>query len=330
MTHPKIYLAPFQGITTYTYREVYTKYFGGVDKLFTPFFTGKQKPNSQLKRAFEFNFPHQNNIEVVPQILSKEADEIIHFANLCHAKGFNEINSNLGRPYPSLANKKRGSGMLPYPEMVNEILEKVMPEISINFSIKCRLGYFSEDEILELMDVFNSFELYELTIHARIGKQLYTGNVRIEALKKAIAKSKISIVYNGDVFTKNDFERLNIDIKLDSWMIGRGLLVDPFLPMKIRNEDIPDLLEQKEIVYKFITDIYLAYRKKGNNKPQSIGVVKELWGFMAYSFNNPQKVFSKIKKTKSFDDYEEAVASVFRNYDWVGSDADLYRKHLKS
>jgi len=328
MTQPKIYLAPFQGITTYTYREVYTKHFGGVDKLFTPFFTGKQKPNSQLKRAFEFNFPHQNNIEIVPQILSKEADEIIHFANLCSSKGFNEINWNLGCPYPRVANKKRGSGMLPYPEMVNEILEKVMPEININFSIKCRLGYFSEDEILALMDVFNSFDLYELTIHARIGKQLYTGNVRIEALKKAISKSKFSVVYNGDVFTKSDFERLNNDIKLDSWMIGRGLLVDPFLPMKIRNFDIPDLLEQKEIVYKFITDLYLAYRKKGNNKPQSIGVVKELWGFMAYSFNNPQKVFSEVKKTKSFDDYEEAVARIFRNYDWVGSDADLYRKHL--
>ena len=328
MTQPKIYLAPFQGITTYTYREVYTKHFGGVDKLFTPFFTGKQKPNSQLKRAFEFNFPHQNNIEIVPQILSKEADEIIHFANLCYDKGFNEINWNLGCPYPRVANKKRGSGMLPYPEMVNEILEKVMPEIKINFSIKCRLGYFSEDEILELMDIFNTFNLYELTIHARIGKQLYTGNVRIEALKKAIAKSKISIVYNGDVFTKSDFEQLNNDIKLNSWMIGRGLLVDPFLPMKIKNEDIPDLLEQKEIVYKFITDIYLAYRKKGNNKPQSIGVVKELWGFMAYSFNNPQKVFSEVKKAKSFDDYEEAVARIFRNYDWVGSDADLYRMNL--
>jgi len=77
----QIYLAPFQGITTYTYREVYSKYFCGVDKLFTPFFTGKQKPNSQNKRAFEFNFTHQNRVGVVPQILSKEADEISHFAN---------------------------------------------------------------------------------------------------------------------------------------------------------------------------------------------------------------------------------------------------------
>ncbi len=218
--------------------------------------------------------------------------------------------------------------MLPYPEMVYEILEKVMPKIDINFSIKCRLGYFAEDEILKLTDVFNSFNIYELIIHARIGKQLYAGDVRINALKKAIAKSKIDVVYNGDVFTENDFENISNNIKLNSWMIGRGLLVDPFLPEKIQKQHIPDLLEQKEMVYKFITDIYLAYRKKGNNKPQSIGVVKELWGFMAYSFSNPQKVFNLIKKAKSFDDYEDAVAHVFKNYDWVGSEANMYRKKL--
>jgi len=325
---PQIYLAPFQGITTYTYREVYTKYFGGVDKLFTPFFTGKQKPNSQSKRAFEFNFTHQNGVEVVPQMLSKEPDEIAQFANFCDKKGYNEVNWNLGCPYPRVANKKRGSGMLPYPDMVSEILEKVISEIDINFSIKCRLGYFEEDEILELMDVFNSHKIYELTIHARIGKQLYAGDVRIEALKKAISKSKIDIVYNGDIFSKSDFDIISDDIQLNNWMIGRGLLVDPFLPAKIKNNYVPDILEQKEIVYKFITDLYLAYRKKGNNKPQSIGVVKELWATMAYSFNNPQKVFNSIKKTKSFDDYEEIVASVFRNYDWVGSDVGLYKSFL--
>jgi tRNA-dihydrouridine synthase len=325
---PQIYLAPFQGITTYTYREVFSKYFDGVDKLFTPFFTGKQKPNSQSKRAFEFNFTHQNGIEVVPQMLSKEPDEIAHFANFCHKKGFNEVNWNLGCPYPRVANKKRGSGMLPYPELVNEILEKVIPNIDINFSIKCRLGYFEETEILELMDVFNSYNIHELTIHARIGKQLYAGEVRIEALKKAILKSELDIVYNGDIFTSADFDNTRNNIELNNWMIGRGLLVDPFLPTKIKNMVVPELSEQKEIIYKFITDLYLAYRKKGNNKPQSIGVVKELWGFMAYSFSNPQKVFNAIKKAKSFDDYEEIVAAIFRNYDWVGSDAGLYKKHL--
>ncbi len=232
---PCIYLAPFQGITTYPYREVYSKYFTGVDKLFTPFFTGNQKPNSLTKRAYEFNYPYQNNIEVVPQILSKDADEISRFAQFCSDKGFKEINWNLGCPYPRVANKKRGSGLLPYPEIIKDILEKVISEIEIKFSIKCRLGYFSEDEILSLINIFNTFNISELTIHARIGKQMYDGEVRIEALKRAISKSQINVVYNGDIFSKSDFDSIHNELKeTNRWMIGRGLLVDPFLPAKIK------------------------------------------------------------------------------------------------
>ena len=325
-----IYLAPFQGITTYTYREVYLKYFGGIDKLFTPFFTGNQKPKSLEKRAYEFNYPYQNNVVVVPQMLSKDAVEIARFANFCYDKGFKEVNWNLGCPYPRVANKKRGSGMLPYPELVNEILENVMPEIDINFSIKCRLGYFSEKEILDLLDVFNSYKISELTIHARIGKQLYAGDVRIQAMKNAISKSQIEMAYNGDIFSTSDFKKLHNELTtIDKWMIGRGLLVDPFLPMKIKNRQVPELSEQKEIVYKFITDLYLAYRKKMNDRPQSTGALKELWGFMSYSFTNSQKILNSIKKTRSLDEYEEVVAAVFKNNEWEGSDAGLYKKYLK-
>lgn len=326
---PKIYLAPFQGITTHTYREVYTKHFGGIDKLFTPFFTGNQKPKSLTKRAYEFNFAHQNNVEVVPQMLSKDADEIIRFAHFCSNKGFKEINWNLGCPFSRVANKKRGSGMLPHPGLVNGILEKVMPGMDIGFSIKCRLGHSDENEILELMDVFNSFNILELTIHARIGKQLYAGDVRMGALKKALSKSRTDVVYNGDMFSIADFKKYQNDLKtVDKWMIGRGLLVDPFLPMKIRNMHVPGLSGQKEIAYRFITDLYLAYRKKMNDRPHATGVLKELWGFMAFSFINPQKVFNSIKKTRSFEEYEEAVAVVFNEFDWVGSDAGLYGLYL--
>lgn len=319
-TIPKIYQAPFQGITTYTYREVYTNYFGGVDKLFTPFFTGVHKSKSLEKKAAELNFTHQNGIEVVPQVLSKDADEILRFADVCQNKGFKEINWNLGCPFPRVANKKRGSGILPYPEMVNSILEKTMPRLDIDFSIKCRLGYFSEEEIIELMDVFNLYEISEITIHARIGKQLYTGDVRLEAFKDALGKSKADIVYNGDIFSKKGFEKYNTDFKtVNKWMIGRGMLYNPFLPAIVKGLHIPDAEGQKHIIYKFTTDLYLAYRKKMNHRLQAINVMKEFWAYLSHSFENPQKVFNAIKKTKSFNDYEEAVAETFIKYNWIGS-----------
>ena len=148
----QIYFAPFQSITTPTFRNVYSQHFGGVNKLFTPYFS-KVKPNEKLsvKNLHALKNQTENSIEVTPQILSKDAGEIIEFAHHCQKLGFKELNWNLGCPYPQVANKKLGSGLLPYPELVDAILEKVLAEINIPFSIKCRLGYHSKEEIRELI-----------------------------------------------------------------------------------------------------------------------------------------------------------------------------------
>ena len=295
----QIYLAPFQGITGTIFRETYARHFGGVDKMLTPFFTGIIKEgNLSGRKEFELEKTSLKHIEIVPQILSKDADEIISFGKLCGQKGFSEINWNLGCPYARVANKKRGSGMLPFPEMVEEILEKVMPELPIKFSIKCRLGYVSAEEIFQLIPVFNHFQIAELTIHARIGKQLYKGPTDLETLVKALPLIVVPVVYNGDIFSKTGY--INFQQRFPSihlLMIGRGLLVDPFLPSIIKGGE-PES-SQKQIAHRFITDLYLAYRKHMNDRLQAISVMKELWGFMAFSFSEPHQAFNRLKKSKA-------------------------------
>jgi tRNA-dihydrouridine synthase B len=319
----QIYLAPFQGITGTIYRETYARHFSGVDKMLTPFFTGIIKEgNLSGRKAFELEKTNLKNIEIVPQILSKDADEIISFGKLCGQKGFSEINWNLGCPYARVANKKRGSGMLPFPEMATEILEKVMPEMPIKFSIKCRLGYVSAEEIFQLIPVFNHFQIAELTIHARIGKQLYKGPTDLETFEKALPLIEVPVVYNGDIFSKTSY--INFQKRFPSinlLMIGRGLLVDPFLPSIIKGNS-PES-GQKQIAHRFITDLYLAYRKHMNGRLQAISVMKELWGFMAFSFSEPHQAFNRLKKSKSFDEYEEAVAEIFEKHEWLGSGGGL-------
>lgn len=247
------------------------------------------------------------------------------FAHFCHEKGFDEINWNLGCPYPRVANKKRGSGLMPHPEMVDEILKGLMPEIPLRLSVKTRLGYFSPDEILRLLPVLNQYPVSELIVHARIGKQLYKGGVNKSAFEKVPGLTAIPVVYNGDIFNLSDvnaFKEIFPDIK--SWMIGRGLLVDPFLPAMIKGFALPGLSEKKQLVKRFVDDLYFAYRKKMNDRLQAINVLKELWGFLCFSFDDPHKVFSRLKKTKTFDEYEDAVTAIFNQYEWLGSDAGLF------
>ena len=316
---PRIYLAPFQGITGVTFRDVYTRNFAGVDKLFTPFFNGIQHDTRfPARKLQELGNARENGVEVVPQVLSKDAAEINRFAALCHRMGFEELNWNLGCPYPMVAKKKRGSGMLPYPGTIDEILSAVMLEMPIRFSVKCRLGYLNESEFDALVPVFNRHAISEITIHARIGKQLYSGETNLEAFEKAMAALQAPVVYNGDVFTVGNFNQISARFPgISTFMIGRGLLSDPFLPARIKGLPLP--ADEQEHIRHFIDELYHAYRRQKNDNLSVLGNLKEYWHYLAESFNDPHKVFKQVKKVNSFGEYEAAVSVVFSNYTWVGS-----------
>ena len=321
-TPPVIYLAPFQGITTLTYREVFVRHFRGVDKLYTPFYTQIPRSKAVASKIKELEITAQNRIQLVPQILSKDADEMLRFATHCHEKGHTEINWNMGCPFPRVANKQRGSGMLPHPDLVESILQKITPQLPLNLSVKCRLGYEDASEIDALIPIFNEHCICELTVHARLGKQMYSGEVNWSAIQKLLNNLKIPFAYNGDIFSVEDYQKFKITFpQINTLMIGRGLLTDPFLPAKLKGLELPDLSQQQVLVKRFVEDLYLSYRKFFNDRPQTIGVLKEFWSNLAFAFNNPGKVFGKIKKSQSFDAYESAVADVFNEYHWVGSEA---------
>ncbi len=315
----KIYLAPFQGVTGTTFRNVYAKHFSGIDKFYTPFFTGIQN-NLKLptRKLYELGTPFCEGVQVVPQILSKDAEEIIRFNTYCQTAGFAEVNWNLGCPFPQVADKKRGSGMLPYPEMVDEILSKVMPEKAISFSIKCRLGYHDTDEIFKLLSIFNKHTIAELTVHARIGRQLYKGSTHKEVFGNIIPKVHIPLAYNGDIFSKTHFDSAQQHFpEIQSWMIGRGILYDPLLPARIKGLTVP--MNEKAAIRRFIDDLYFAYRKQMNDSLSVLSILKEYWEYLSISFCNPHLVFKKIKRTNDFDEYEDAVNSVFEQFEWKGS-----------
>lgn len=46
----RLSLGPFQGITDAPFRNVFKQHFGGIDKFYTPFFTGIQKDHAKTSR----------------------------------------------------------------------------------------------------------------------------------------------------------------------------------------------------------------------------------------------------------------------------------------
>ena len=179
------------------------------------------------------------------------------------------------------------------------------------------------------MPVFNKHPLFEIIIHARLGVQIYDGEVNTGAFKAAREISNLPIVYNGDVFEKKDIDRFSDQFgKTDLWMIGRGLLVDPFLPGDIKGMVQEGPAGRKSGIRKFMDDLYYQYRKALNDRLHSIHLLKELWEYQAFGFNKPKKVFDIVKKSKTFDEYEDAINIIFEDYEWLGAKANQFNSSL--
>ena len=305
-------LGPFQGITDAPFRNVFKKHFGGIDKYYTPFFTGIQKDHAKNLQVEEID-PACNDVKTLtPQILSTDAEEILRFANQCKELGYKEINLNMGCPFPRVANKKRGSGLLPYPEKIETMLSTVFEHIELNFSIKCRLGYFNPDEIVPVIDIFNQYPLSELIIHPRIGKQLYKGEADVKRFAELIPMIKAPLVYNGDIISVDSFERIRNEVQpINEFMLGRGLLANPFLAEEIKGTWEED---KKERLHAYVIDLYEDRLRHAGGSPKVLGRMKELWSYLMNTFDESQDIWRKIKKINALKEYEEAVETVFREH----------------
>lgn len=321
MENVKLSLGPFQGITDAPFRNVFKKHFGGIDKFYTPFFTGIQKDHAKNMQVEEID-PRCNDVKTLtPQILSTDAEEILRFASQCKELGYKEINLNMGCPFPRVANKKRGCGLLPYPEKIDAILGRVFDQIEVGFSVKCRLGYFNPDEIYPVIEVFNRYPLSELIIHPRIGKQLYKGEADVQRFVELIPTIKAPLVYNGDIVSVESFERISNQVQpVNEFMLGRGLLANPFLAEEIMDCHVapPNSTPRNDKrLHDYVDDLYEDRLRHAGGSPKVLGRMKELWSYLMYSFDEPQDIWRKIKKINALKEYEEAVETVFREHSLI-------------
>ena len=129
-------------------------------------------------------------------------------------------------------------GLLSMPEKIDEILTRVYAETDIQVSVKMRLGYESPREIFHVLPVLERYRLANIIIHPRIGKQLYRGEVDLKVFEECLGQSSHKIFYNGDITSVQRFRELKERFPtISHWMIGRGLLSDPFLPAMIKADN---------------------------------------------------------------------------------------------
>jgi tRNA-dihydrouridine synthase B len=311
MPQVRLYMAPMKGFTDYLFRSVFADHFGGFDLAVAPFIASKQ--DYHIKRKYVKDVLPENNtrMPVVPQILSKTAPDFIVLANYLYDLGYDTVNWNLGCPYPTVAKKQRGSGMLPYTDRIRTFLDRVIPEINGSLSIKVRLGWKENADIFRLLPFIDQYPLSEIIIHPRTGLQRFEGPVDLDAFEDCLAAIRHPVVYNGDIRTVDDFSRLARRFnRVHAWMIGRWCLADPFLPGRIKAgaDDIPDKIYRMQ---RFHEALFEAYSDALDGPSHLLNKMKGLWRYFSLPFEDCGKTVKKIVKTRRPEQYLERVNVFF-------------------
>jgi tRNA-dihydrouridine synthase len=296
----KYYFAPMEGITGYIYRNAHHKVFSGIDSYFSPFISPVAKKDMKTKEKNDILPEHNEGYKLVPQILTNRSEDFIRIAKvLKNNYGYDEVNLNLGCPVRTVVSKKKGSGFLAYPMELNQFLAEIFDGLDMKISIKTRLGMNDSEEFDELLDIYNQYPLEELIVHARVQADYYKNIPNLEAFEKAVSESKNSLCYNGDLYSKEDIERIKERFpKVEKLMLGRGLLTNPAL----LQEELT-----KEKFLEFYHLVYEGYQEIMSGDIHVLYKMKELWHYMGELFEDGKKELKKIKKATRLTDYESAV-----------------------
>ena len=305
----QLHFAPLQGYTTAHYRKAHHHTWGGVDCYYTPF-VRIEKGGFRHRDLTEIARQNNEGIEIVPQMLPQNGNEVRQIAQLFIDNGYRRADINMGCPFPPVALHKRGSGLLPHPDAVADVLHATLDFPQLQFSLKMRPGWQEPNEWRAIIDIINATPLQHVTMHPRIGKIQYKGEANRALFKEFLDCCTHPVIYNGDLTTLDDVRAIKEDFgSLHGIMIGRGLLARPYLSMLLSCNETPQPHDIIERTKRFHDTLYNHLQETSQGHTQLMQRALAMWQY--FLPQAPRKERKAVLKASSPARYEQAVASLF-------------------
>lgn len=299
----RYYFAPLEGVTDGIYRRLHHKYFPGVDVYFMPFFSPTIHRSLTHKEDRDLPMADSVPFAAVPQVLTKVAGDFLWAAQVCLDRGYGELNLNAGCPSGTVVSKGKGSGLLRDMDALDRFLDAIFSKTPLPVSVKTRLGLENPDEFPALLEIYNRYPIKELTIHPRVRKQFYDGNVDMDMFRYAWENSPNPLCYNGDIRSLADVKGLEAEFPgLRSVMIGRGLIADPGMLSGTAD---------KQALEAFMDELLTTYTEVFGSSRNAMFRLKENWGFLHTRFEGSDKLWKRLRKTTDVNEFQSITAEIF-------------------
>ena len=306
----KIWLAPLHGITNYMFRNSLYRHFGGIDYCVTPFLPVQETAKLNIKNWKDIWPKNNTTLPTIPQLMGNKPSHFVDTMRAVHDEyGYEAFNWNIGCPVAQVVRRRRGCGIMPDPDTVEEVVRTVTSQTPYRFSVKMRLGLKYPAEGLRILERLDDYPLDFIVIHPRLGEQMYDGVPDLEQMDIFYRHTRHRIIYSGDLFSVQNYERLqNRYPEIEDWMLGRGLLQNPFLAEQLKGEDTGDRRQRFSKYYqKWTQEMLDAVKEKS-----TLAKLKELWHYYACLFQLPSDELQQLLRINDFDAFYDRTLEILK------------------
>ncbi len=299
----ELYLAPMEGITTYTYRNTHAELFGECDAYYAPFIVPTDNEKLSMKSLRDIN-PEHNLVRPMVQVMCSTGTSFGKFVEKVRAMGYDEVNLNLGCPSGTVVKKARGSGALKDTEALDELLSHIFEETNIKISIKTRTGFYSHEEFENLLKIYAKYPMEKLIVHPRVREEFYKGEPNLESFQIAYEILGEKLCYNGNIYSVDDYRRICQSFpNLHSVMIGRGCIKNPAIFREIKGGK---KLSTAELI-RFSNVLEQRYCELFHSERNTLHKLKEIWMHAITNYPNEHKIIKAVKKANKLTEFNRAI-----------------------
>ena len=303
-----LYFAPVQGHTDAAYRHFHSKIYGGNLEYYTPFIR-LEKDGIRPRDWKDINSELNENIDLVPQIIFKDEKELNALVALLKNNGARAIDLNMGCPFPLQTGHGRGAATISNKDLAESIVKTVSSNPEIKFSVKLRLGFKSPDEWEILLPYLNQLDLRHITLHPRVAKQQYSGEVDLEQFTRFLEESKNAVIYNGELKTPGDIQDFVSKFPyIKGIMLARGILGRPSLFTEFKEGKEWEKDARIERMLEFHRLLFNHYSSVLCGDAQIISKIQPFWEYAQEEIG--RKAWKAIKKASNISKYQTAVAMI--------------------
>lgn len=232
-------LAPMMDTMTPSFRNLIMQQ-GGVGMIVTPMIFVQQvaaAPKTAIPHLEHIEKQRPSSVQIVAS--GRNPDHIKKALDFLSSYKFDVLDINGGCPAPHTMKSGGGGGLLRdfHREKSISRLQNVVDDCikysHTPVSLKTRLGYENETDILEIGKRLEDSGILFLTLHGRTVGQKYRGTANYEIIRKVKDQLNIPIVGNGDVSDYLTYKRMKDETGCDAVMIGRAAMSDPSVFSKI-------------------------------------------------------------------------------------------------